>query len=182
MASLVAHGPHVFTKGDHTVACPGNYGDCPITKQIEAAYRAGQRDAEAAAKLRAEAALKTQATTESAVEVAFSDDTPDLIKWWVTRSTQDIMSTQAKVEEYGGYNMIFMGRALLDYARNAKDLPENPSDGYLQELSVWFYEVGKLGRALVALQNGKSPSDDTVLDVGYYAMMMRRMRQNGIWP
>lgn len=204
MVYAVKHEPHSVDKGDGLgFDCPGDFRDCPITKQVKAAYRQGVDDAhrdmnldksdgseaptlktflEEEAKKRAERKAQITKDPDSFVKASFSEDVPDLIRWWVTQSATDIMSTQEKVQEYGGYNMVFVGRALLDFARNAKNLPEHPSDGYLQELAVWFYEVGKLGRALVALQNGTTPSDDTVLDVGYYAMMMRRMRQNGQWP
>jgi hypothetical protein len=106
----------------------------------------------------------------------------ELIRWWRETSYRDIHTSIDKVNDYGGYNMVFMGQALWYFAKNARNLPDNPTPGYLQELAIWFYEIGKLGRALVAITGGKPPSDDTVYDTGYYAMMIRRIRSFGYWP
>lgn len=106
----------------------------------------------------------------------------DLVGWWKATAQADIEGSIDKVREYGGCDLLMLGTSLYQWAKEGKDWSGDPTPAFLQELGIWFYLQGKIGRALSALQAGKFPSDDTILDIVYYAMMIRRIRTTGGWP
>ena len=106
-----------------------------------------------------------------------------VVQWWQDQSTHDVTSMTAKVQEYGGAHR---ASDLIDLGRTMAELQgEDPgvmSDAHLQELGIFFYLEGKLGRWKAALKEGRRVSDDTLLDITVYAMMTRRVRAAGGWP
>jgi hypothetical protein len=107
----------------------------------------------------------------------------EMIDWWVKTAAGDIESSVEKVREYGGLDLLMLGQALYRWAYcPCKNWSKEPTDAFLQELGVYFYIQGKLGRSFSALAAGRMPSDDTVLDLDYYPTMIRRIRTKGSWP
>lgn len=103
-----------------------------------------------------------------------------LVDWWCTTATDDITGSIAKVVEYGGsgaaYDLQATGRDLA--AMNGRTVDDQEAT----ELGILFYLSSKVNRWMAAVIDGRRPSDDTLLDITYYAMMARRNRAVGGWP
>jgi hypothetical protein len=76
-----------------------------------------------------------------------------------------------KNEEYGDADLHIMGRAL----QLALGL-ETESDGI--ESAIVFYLLGKVARVISANQRGERASDDTILDITIYSMMLSGVRHS----
>jgi hypothetical protein len=100
--------------------------------------------------------------------------------WWVWAATQDIENSIHKIVEYGGrgaaYDLIATGHDLA--AMNGRRV----GDEEAVELAILMYLSSKVNRWFAAAIDGRRPSDDTLLDIAYYAMMARRNRAVGGWP
>jgi hypothetical protein len=100
--------------------------------------------------------------------------------WWVETTTRDIELSLGKIVEYGGsgaaYDLIATGRDLA--AMNGREV----NDREATELGIMFYLSSKVNRWMAAAIDGRTPSDDTLLDIVYYGMMARRNRAAGGWP
>lgn len=106
-----------------------------------------------------------------------------LEQWWRANTESEIAWLVPKAEEYGG-----MHRAsdLVDLGRTMTELmgrdPGEYSEGALQELGIYFYLEGKLGRWKAAILENRGVSEDTLTDISVYARMALRARQAGGWP
>jgi hypothetical protein len=99
-----------------------------------------------------------------------------LSDWWRSVVEEEISSTVPKAVEYGPNSMIEVGRAMGRMSH--RDL----SDQEAIEVACMFYICGKLGRWVDAVAHGKTPSDDTLHDIGVYIKMAQRNRAVGSWP
>lgn len=97
-------------------------------------------------------------------------------EWWLSTARTDLDSVLPKMQEYGSYDLVAVGR-LLAHAMQWDDA----TDAQLSELGCWFYLQGKAARAFDALRQHRLPSDDTTYDIGVYSMMIRRIREVGAW-
>lgn len=96
--------------------------------------------------------------------------------WWQETSEADLAKCLPKLHEYGSYDLIAVGDMIAHVAGWS-----DATDAEKAELGCWFYELGKVSRAFDAIKQHRLPSDDTVLDVSIYAMMIRRIRNAGGW-
>lgn len=112
----------------------------------------------------------------------------ELRGWWEQTAHDEVAQLVSKMVEYGGLSratdLTEIGRHLVEVG-----VPEGPltgggavQDGWLQELGIYFYLVGKFSRWSAAIQEGRPVSDDTLLDIGIYVRMAQRVRQSGGWP
>jgi hypothetical protein len=105
----------------------------------------------------------------------------ELVKWWTDTAREDINQAAGKIREYGGdgpaEDLIAIGEEILRMrGQNLVD------QGAAQEAGIYFYLRGKIGRWATAIREGRQVSDDTLLDIAFYAMMARRVRAVGAWP
>jgi hypothetical protein len=112
----------------------------------------------------------------------YRTDVEELTAWWVETAKNDIAQSVHKIIEYGGdgpaVDLLETGR---DLARLRGD-KDKMSDAALIELAILFYMSSKINRWLATAVDGRVPSDDTLFDIGFYAMMARRNRAVGGWP
>lgn len=101
----------------------------------------------------------------------------ELAGWWRSAADDEIRMVVAKAIEYGANDLVEMGRTLA-YMANREGL----TDAQLAELGCVQYLVGKMARVTAAWAEGRTPSDDTYLDIGVYVRMIQRIRQTGGWP
>lgn len=99
-----------------------------------------------------------------------------LMDWWMETSRQEAEATVPKVIEYGGTDLMDMGRAVSWIT--GQDL----SDQEAAEFGVYWYLLGKVARWTAAIRAGRPVSDDTILDIAVYAKMAQRIRAVGGWP
>lgn len=201
-AELLRHSKHEYTRPQThgepiTLACGGDIwnGDCPIVQQLDWMYRAG-RDSVQSIEATIESMegepspMVVEATgpnpdydpaadplADSALPFTFHED--DLVRWWKETAAGDIEGSIAKVREYGGYDLEHTGLGVVLLAGKR---PRGYSKAQLQKLGCWFYINGKVGRAMSALAEGREPSPDTIFDICYYTMMLRRIDAVGGWP
>jgi uncharacterized coiled-coil protein SlyX len=106
-----------------------------------------------------------------------------LEEWWMSKAAAEVEPLIAKMTEYGGegraFDLIDIGQALIDANVN---FPGTFGVGQVQELGIYFYLVGKFARWKAAVSEGRSVSDDTLLDIGIYVRMAQRIREVGGWP
>jgi uncharacterized coiled-coil protein SlyX len=106
-----------------------------------------------------------------------------LEQWWMDKAQAEVEPLIAKMTEYGGegraFDLIDIGQALIDANVN---FPGTFGVGQVQELGIYFYLVGKFARWKAAVSEGRSVSDDTLLDIGIYVRMAQRIREVGGWP
>jgi len=112
--------------------------------------------------------------------------TGELADWWREMTERDIRKCLPKVHEYSAYDMLLIGKTTADMVGyNAVPAPydyaEAPDPDYI-EIGCWWYLLGKIGRAIGAIKEGRLPSDDTIEDVRIYATMIARTRDAGGWP
>jgi uncharacterized coiled-coil protein SlyX len=104
-------------------------------------------------------------------------------QWWMNKAAAEVEPLIAKMTEYGGegraFDLIDIGQALIDANVN---FPGTFGVGQVQELGIYFYLVGKFARWKAAVSEGRSVSDDTLLDIGIYVRMAQRIREVGGWP
>lgn len=97
--------------------------------------------------------------------------------WWQTKALEEVTAVAPKAVEYSSVDLVWIGRTLgLILGRDGLD------DEEATELGIFFYEVGKIGRWIGAIKEGRRPSDDTLFDAGIYIKMAQRNRDVGGWP
>ena len=212
---LLRHAEHYQGTGKEGAHCPGTppNGDCPITRALDCAYRAGQDSVtseirahttngvsfigaegpsvlrDLSEKLKAEAAQANvpRTLTELADSLrdetghpvsGFHEDADELIDWWVDTTRSDILASIGKVREYGASDLVIMGDVMREWAGHPQGWDRQSGI----EMACGFYLLGKIARAVGAYRDGRLPSDDTIYDIYYYAMMIRRIRAVGEWP
>ncbi|MEM3008298.1 MAG: hypothetical protein QXU32_02505 [Nitrososphaerales archaeon] len=108
----------------------------------------------------------------------------NLQSWWIKTATNDFEYMLPKVSEYGGSgqgsaDLRIMGdnlAALMGWER------EHIDESTLQELAIWFYVQGKIGRLISDYQQRRPGKADTWHDITVYSMMARRLQETGEWP
>ena len=112
----------------------------------------------------------------------------ELRGWWEQTAHDEVAGLIAKMVEYGGLSratdLTEIGRHLTEVGVSEGPLLGNGAvqEGWLQELGIYFYLVGKFARWSAAIQEGRPVSDDTLLDIGIYVRMAQRVRAVGGWP
>lgn len=101
----------------------------------------------------------------------------DVRDWWLETAARDADACAEKAEEYGSVDLEIMGDAM----RRLIGWEEAPERVGL-ELACAFYALGKASRMLSSYARRQLPSDDTVHDLHAYTMMLRRIRETGLWP
>jgi len=105
---------------------------------------------------------------------AKKDDTQTFIKWWADNATATATATAAKCAEYGSQDLYGIGA-------NVGRLAGRELDRAAQfEIGCLFYVLGKIERAMSAVQRGETASDDTWFDLHVYANMVLAHRA-GVW-
>lgn len=100
--------------------------------------------------------------------------------WWTEVTQREIQGVVPKAIEYSATDLEDIGRQLASFAGWT---PEQMASGsLLTELGIAFYVVGKVGRVMGALREGRAPSDDTWHDIAVYTKMAQRVRDVGAWP
>lgn len=135
-----------------------------------------------------EARVSAPRSTEAKEDPEAADSVSALRGWWEQTAHDEVAGLIAKMVEYGGLSratdLTEIGRHLTEVG-----VPEGPllgsggvQEGWLQELGIYFYLVGKFARWSAAIQEGRPVSDDTLLDIGIYVRMAQRVRAVGGWP
>lgn len=112
----------------------------------------------------------------------------ELRGWWEQTAHDEVAQLMSKMVEYGGLSratdLTEIGRHLTEVGVSEGPLLGNGAvqEGWLQELGIYFYLVGKFARWSAAIQEGRPVSDDTLLDIGTYVRMAQRVRAVGGWP
>lgn len=101
-----------------------------------------------------------------------------LPQWWIDTSRADLAALMPKVVEYGATDLEWVGRQMLA----SQGRTEGVSTEEATEVGIYWFVLGKVARWAAAVQEGRRPSDDTLLDIGIYATMARRNRAAGCWP
>lgn len=117
-----------------------------------------------------------------------ADDLADLIDqytpaetltaWWRATAEDEIDMVVEKAIAYGATDLRDLGFQIMEMAGRH---PAN-DDGYLTEVGIVFYAIGKLSRIVAAVKEGRRPNADSWLDLGVYARMAQRVHQHGGWP
>lgn len=100
-------------------------------------------------------------------------DLNELADWWNNQAREEFAQTAVKAKEYSSSDLRIMGAAMEE---------GGVKEGYGEEAAIAFYVLGKVARAVGALQEGQVPSDDTWFDISVYAKMVMRIRETGRWP
>lgn len=112
--------------------------------------------------------------------------TGPLADWWRTLAEYDLARVLPKAREYSAYDMVLIGKATADLVGFAPvyrgPYEEDIEEGVYAEIGCWFYILGKVGRAIGAIKEGRLPSEDTAMDTRIYATMISRIKQCGEWP
>lgn len=120
-----------------------------------------------------------------------TEPTPDeseLAQWWRRLGESDIARMAPKAHEYSAYDLVMIGRAVGDMIGSGLAQPQavydemESGDPAAAEIACWFYILGKVGRAIGAIKEGRLPSEDTAEDVRIYATMVARIKDVGAWP
>jgi hypothetical protein len=122
------------------------------------------------------AGLRANFETMDAAERATDPRRAELADWWRSTAENEIKQTVDKAIEYGSTDLIDIGQAIARVA--GREIPDSEA----AEWGVFFYLEGKLSRWRSAITRGDLPSFDTLLDIGVYARMAQRIRQEGSWP
>lgn len=104
-------------------------------------------------------------------------DSDDLLSWWRRVSTTDIEGSLTKIAWYGSGDLLAVGRLLADVAGRSR-----VTDAEAAEMGCLFYMSGKWARIAEAMKRGERPDDDSLFDLQFYTMMVRRIRDTGSWP
>lgn len=120
------------------------------------------------------------------MRVPTDPESAELFEWWMHTAFEDFVATVPKMLEYGG-STSRKGSADLRLVGEAQmELLEWPvTDENLavaQEIGVYNYCIGKLGRLISDYQNRRKGKADTWFDISIYAMMARRIQSVGRWP
>lgn len=99
-----------------------------------------------------------------------------LTEWWEQIAANDLNMVIPKAIEYGSRDLVEMGRTLARVAGREVD------DDEATELGIWFYALGKMARWTAAVERGERVSYDTLVDLGVYSIMARRVQESGSWP
>jgi len=97
--------------------------------------------------------------------------TASLSEWWINHAHQEADRTISKMEEYGAGDLAMIGYSISRIAgREVRD------EKQAAELGIVFYALGKIARVIAAVEEGRTPSDDTWFDLAVYAKMALAIR------
>lgn len=96
------------------------------------------------------------------------------INWWTRNAETTAKATAAKCAEYGSHDLYGIGHNVAKMNNRAV------SDSEAFEIGCLFYVLGKIERAMSAVQRGDTASDDTWFDLAVYATMVQAHRA-GVW-
>ena len=108
-----------------------------------------------------------------------ADSAPDqdydspLFRWWRATVEADVLRTVPKIEDYGTRDLEAMGQ-FLAVGRNIQLDPQQAAI-----YGCMYYAVGKIARAIAALERGQDPGEDTLFDLSIYSMMARAYNEQG---
>lgn len=100
----------------------------------------------------------------------------ELFDWWATTARKDAEMVVPKSVEYGSNSLEQVGRKMAQLQGREVTKAE------ALELGCWSYAIGKMERWTDAVMRGETPSIDTLVDLGVYTTMARRIREVGDWP
>lgn len=100
----------------------------------------------------------------------------DLFDWWAVTARKDAEMVVPKSVEYGSNSLEQVGRKMSQLQGREVTKAE------ALELGCWSYAIGKMERWTDAVMRGETPSVDTLVDLGVYTTMARRIREVGDWP
>ena len=106
------------------------------------------------------------------------DPASELNWWWVEQAKAEANAVAPKAVEYSAYDLELIGRIMADTI----GWKGEQTRAVHTELGCWFYTIGKMGRAVGAMREGRLPSDDTIHDLNVYGRMISRTRDVGGWP
>lgn len=98
-----------------------------------------------------------------------------LERWWYDHAELEATQTIAKMVEYGSGDLTAIGHKM---AQMTKRPPLSDDEAF--ELGCLFYLIGKVERAISAVERGDRASDDTWFDIAVYAKMVQAKRR-GAW-
>lgn len=102
----------------------------------------------------------------------------DLRAWWMAEAESQLEMLLPKVGEYSAYDLELIGRVMADTLGWRGPY----STAALTEIGIAFYQLGKIGRIVGAIREGRLPSRDSWLDSAVYSTMALRTRDAGAWP
>lgn len=94
--------------------------------------------------------------------------------WWREHAKTEAEQTVAKMIEYGSADLVAIGHKM------AQMTERKLTDNEAFELGCLFYLIGKVERAISAVERGARASDDTWFDIAIYAKMVQAKRA-GAW-
>jgi hypothetical protein len=97
--------------------------------------------------------------------------------WWLATAEADFNLIAPRIAEYASYDLDVLGRITLEML----NLPSEDRALRTEVACLWFAQA-KIARALSAYKEGRTPSEDSLLDCNAYLMMARRAREAGSWP
>lgn len=120
--------------------------------------------------------------TEFASE-AHRSEAERLARWWIVTATGDLSAVVPKAIQYGGADLEVMAKAMeaLIPAKRKETLDRDSLRRLAMDMAIGFYALGKVARLFGAYEQGELPSEDTWFDLGIYAMIARRVREEGAW-
>lgn len=101
-----------------------------------------------------------------------------LAHWWRKTTEAEIQMLLPKVEEYSAYDLELIGTVMAETI----GWEGEPTSGEATEIGISFYVLGKMGRVMGAIREGRLPSEDTWMDLAVYSRMALRAKQAGSWP
>jgi hypothetical protein len=96
------------------------------------------------------------------------------VNWWTRNAEQTAEATATKCAEYGSQDLYGIGQNVARLA--GRDIERDAAF----ELGCLFYMLGKIERAMSAVERGETASDDTWFDLHVYANMVLAHRA-GVW-
>jgi hypothetical protein len=96
--------------------------------------------------------------------------------WWVKEAEREATKLVPKAQEYGSYDLQFLGQFLADVIGQDYETAE------AMEAGIIFYLIGKIARLASSVKDGGQASDDTYRDIAIYAKMVLYIREKGQWP
>ena len=100
--------------------------------------------------------------------------TETFVNWWINNAESTARATAAKCTEYGSQDLYGIGQNVARLA--GREISRDAAF----ELGCLFYTLGKIERAMSAVQRGEQASDDTWFDLHVYANMVLAHRA-GVW-
>lgn len=96
------------------------------------------------------------------------------VRWWTNQAEQTAEATATKCAEYGSQDLYGIGENVARLA--GREITRDAAF----ELGCLFYVLGKIERAMSAVQRGETASDDTWFDLHVYSNMVLAHRA-GVW-